>query len=327
MPRLLRKFAKGEVYFVTNRVAEGLPFVPNALINTFLNGILARSLSLHPEIDLCGYVFMGNHYHLVIVLNGGGEVLKSFMEYLDGEIGKFINRFRGKSNQNVWAKTYDAQVILTPEAVMQKLKYMYLNPVSAGLIDSIEKYPGLSSWKSMIKDKERSYRFLGSAGLSKLPYGPLPKKTMCSIIRDKFKSSKFTDKNFLRIKPFAWVKCFSSFKDTDPLLLKEELISDIKEEEIRIRRKKSERPTPGAQALISQCFHKRFKSKKYQKRSPCISTCMLLREEYLEEYRDFVQRCKIAYLKYKENFTQVNWPPGAFPPTKVPMASLIQINA
>ena len=328
MPRLLRRFAKGEVYFITNRVAEGLPFVPNVLINIFLNGILARALSLHPEIDVCGYIFMGNHYHLVLVLNGGGEVLKSFMEYFDGEVAKFINRFRGKCNQNVWAKPYDAQVILTPEAVMNKLKYLYLNPISAGLIDSIEKYPGISSWKALTKGVKKSYRFLGSAGLSKLPYGPLSKKVISSIIKDKFESNKFVTKNPLRIDPFAWTKCFPSYRDKDSttLTLKQELIKEIKEEESKIRKKREGKPTLGLQNLISQCFHKRFKSKNYQKRSPCISTCILAREQYIEIYRDFVQKCRDAYSKYKETLGYIQWPPGAFPPTRIPMASLLQIE-
>lgn len=101
MPRLLRKYSKGEVYFVTNRTAEGLPFVANLLINTFINGILARALVLHPGIELSAYLVMPNHYHLILVLNEGAEVLKSFMGYVDGELAKVINRFRGRCNQNV----------------------------------------------------------------------------------------------------------------------------------------------------------------------------------------------------------------------------------
>ena len=323
MSRLLRKFSKGEVYFVTNRTAEGLPFVPNFLINSFVNGVLARDLARHPGIELCSYLFMGNHYHMILVLNAGGWELKSFMEYLDGEIAKFINRLRGRCNQNVWASRYDAQPMLTPESVFEKMKYVYLNPSSANLVETIGEYPGVSSWTNLTKGVVKSYRYYGSAKLSKLPYGPLPSKFLKSVLRKKSLSKKYTEKYPINVNPFGWTKCFLEYRSRDIEFLKQQLMLEIKEEENKLRKKRAHKGVIGVQNLVSQCFHKHFKSKKYQKRSPCISTCLLARQRYLEEYWDFRSKCREAYLMFKNSFTHVLWPPGAFPPSRPPMSSSV----
>lgn len=49
---------------------------------------------------------MGNHYHLILVLKGDPDELKSFMEYFDGETAKLINRFRGRTGTNAWANCF-----------------------------------------------------------------------------------------------------------------------------------------------------------------------------------------------------------------------------
>ena len=59
MPRNIRKYEKDRVYLITNRVAEGLPFVPTILINLFIYGIIARAICLHPNVKACHFIFMG----------------------------------------------------------------------------------------------------------------------------------------------------------------------------------------------------------------------------------------------------------------------------
>ena len=120
MPRLLRRYEKDRVYFISNRTAEGLPFVPTMLINMFIYGIIARAMFFQPHVRICHFLFMGNHYHMIAVLKGDPDALKSFMDYFDGEVAKVINRFRGRTGHNVWARTYDAEVLLTYESVIEK---------------------------------------------------------------------------------------------------------------------------------------------------------------------------------------------------------------
>jgi putative transposase len=321
MPRNIRKFEKDRVYLITNRTAEGLPFVATILINLFVYGIIARAISLHPQVKVCHFIFMANHYHLLVVLKGDPDTLKSFMEYFDGETAKFINRFRGRTGHNVWVKPYDAEAILTFEAALNKIIYIYLNPVTAGLVSTIKDYPGVSSWRFFFKKISRSYRFLGSAGLKKLSYGGITKKISCEILREKNANTRFLEKNILSIDPYGWAQCFPEGKEKTEEEIRKMILTGIEDGEKKIMRQRNGRAVLGAYNLSRQCFHKWYKSKTYQKRSICISTCPLLRELFIEEYREFVKLCREAWCLFKKTRGPVQWPPGAFPPARVVFAS------
>ncbi len=325
MPRNLRKYEKDRVYLITNRVAEGLPFVPTILINLFIYGIIARAISLHPNVRLCHFVFMGNHYHLILVLKGDPDELKSFMEYFDGETAKLINRFRGRTGTNVWAKPYDAEVILTFSAALEKISYLYLNPVIAGLVRSIKDYPGVSSWRLFKKGVSKGYRFLGSAGLTRLPFGGISKKLSWEILREKQLNTNFKEKNILTIDPFAWANCFPEGQNKTHEELRSLIIEEIEKGEKKIKKQRGDKRIFGAHELSKQCFHKRYISKKYHKRSICISTCPLLKKQFVDEYREFVRQCKEAWVLFKETRGHVIWPPGAFPPSRVVFGSCLSI--
>jgi len=316
-------YEKGRVYLVSNRTVEGLPFVPCTLINSFLYGIIARAQSLHSEIKVCHLIFMGNHYHMVLVLNGDPDALKGFMEYFDGESAKVISRLRGTIGYRVWAKPYDAEAILTFDAALNKIVYLYLNPVTAGLIDSIKDYPGVNSWKNLINEnRKRTYRFLGSAGLRSLPYGGITKKVTRDLLKEKHSNTKFRERNPLILHPFLWAECFPDGQGRSKKELKDLILDAVRKGEKKCREARNGRPTIGAHNLSRQCIHKRYKSKKYGRRSICISTCVLLAKQYKEEFRDFVLTCKEAWLQYKETRTYSIWPPGAFPPPRLTMGSL-----
>jgi REP element-mobilizing transposase RayT len=321
MPRNIRMFQKDRVYFISNRTTEGLPFVPTILINIFIFGIIARAISLHPHVKVCHFIFMGNHYHLMVVLKGDPDALKGFMEYFDGETAKLINRFRGKTGHNVWTRPYDAEVILTFDAALNKIIYLYLNPVTAGLVSKIQQYPGVSSWKFFTRDRLKYFRFLGSAGLTRLPYGGITKKISCAILREKHKNTRFQTKNPLHIHPFLWARCFPEGETKTEEDIKTLILDGISSGEKKIARKRGDKKVIGAHALSRQCFHKSYKSKKYQRRAVCISTCALLREQFMDEYRHFVQLCKEAWLEFINTRVHVAWPPGAFPPARLVSAS------
>ena len=52
-----RNYTHGRVYLVTNRLAQGLPFVPNKYINALVYGALARAYALNPGVVICAFCF------------------------------------------------------------------------------------------------------------------------------------------------------------------------------------------------------------------------------------------------------------------------------
>ena len=72
MPRPLRLFEPNQLYFVTNRCFQGrLLMRPSKRVNLLIGAILAKAQTRF-DIQIYGYVFMSNHYHLIISGKEGG---------------------------------------------------------------------------------------------------------------------------------------------------------------------------------------------------------------------------------------------------------------
>jgi len=167
-----RMFVHQGVYFVTNRVAEGLPFVPNEFINLLLWGILARAQEKYPSIVIAAWLFLSNHYHALLTVRGDPAELARFMNYVDGEIAKALCRLLGKHHCKVWAQRYHAAQLLTPETVLEQLTYLYTNPVVAGLVPSAQEWIGVSTLTPELLPTTTQYKFLPPSSLPRLKNKP-----------------------------------------------------------------------------------------------------------------------------------------------------------
>jgi REP element-mobilizing transposase RayT len=66
MPRTRRHIQPGRPYELILRVKEGFPFCPSPLINTLLNGIIARA-QRDNKVTLCHYRQMSNLIHIILI--------------------------------------------------------------------------------------------------------------------------------------------------------------------------------------------------------------------------------------------------------------------
>jgi len=87
---------------------------------------------------------MSNHYHLVLTDVEG--VLPDFMAWLNRQLAKCIKRLRSW-DEVVWEPnvSFSAVELSGPTEVLDKVAYALLNPVSAGLVRSPERWPGALS--------------------------------------------------------------------------------------------------------------------------------------------------------------------------------------
>jgi REP element-mobilizing transposase RayT len=322
MPRHRRLYQYNGVYFVTNRTSHGLPLVANLYFNMLLLGILARAMFLYPGILVCAWLFMGNHYHGVVVLKADADQMQRFMKYVDAEIAKAINRLRGVSNQNVWASRYNAVALLTPETVIEKIVYIYLNPVKAHLVERISQYPGASTWKELTQKQQRSFKFIGSATLTRLPQGKMSMKFIRLLVKGINELHRV--KLPLRISPVAWLDCFAESTQWRVDEVYERILRDISTEEDRYihQRAKHGIEVLGEKALMRQNFYQRYRSKRYGKRAICASNCNFARKQYIRYYRQFCETCRAVWEKWLKGQAIESYPPGAFRPPRAPAASL-----
>jgi len=133
-----------QTYLVTRRCL-GRRFLlrpDEALNNAFL---YCLALAAHKYgVEVHGLCAMSNHYHLVLTDPQG--VLPDFMAWLNRQLAMCVKRLR-RWDEVVWEPNvqYNAVELSGPTEVLDKMAYVLLNPVSAGLVRSPERWAGALS--------------------------------------------------------------------------------------------------------------------------------------------------------------------------------------
>jgi len=309
MPRPRRYYAANAVYFATARVAEGLPFIPDEFMNGLILGVLGRSLHLFPVI-ICDYIFMPNHFHLLFVCKDP-QLVQGFFCYLKGEIATILNRLRGRMGP-IWQGRTDTPVILDAEKVLETLIYLYTNPQAAGLVESIQEYPGVSSWDAINgKTTSGDHAWIRSSELPKIPRGRDEKTFRAAVYTKLLKDNR--EKYQISLSPLAWVDCFGESAGMTKDEARNRLVTAVREKEqmLHMDRKGN---VIGSRNLANQSIHRSYYPRKYGRRVFCMSSYLELRKVFIEFYRSFVCECREVYMKWKMGITSLPLPLGAFAP-------------
>ena len=143
-------------------LSENAPKVPRLKVpyTTFTDSIrniigscMARGIAMF-GVHLYGFVWMSNHVHLLLRAPRGN--LAEFMAYLNGQIAVNVNRFLGRKHQ-LWSRRYAAAQVLDDAAELEMLGYLLANPQNAGIADSIDEWPGLSSATFFFQKREQRF--------------------------------------------------------------------------------------------------------------------------------------------------------------------------
>ena len=74
---------------------------------------------------------MDNHVHYIVFIPD--EYVPEFMQYLNGNMARALNRLLGRNHQ-FWSRRYSAEPILDADAELDRLVYLLCNPSSANLV-------------------------------------------------------------------------------------------------------------------------------------------------------------------------------------------------
>ena len=166
MGRPLRVQQQDAVYFITNRCHQQRFFlVPSRAVNAIILGCLCRA-ALEHGIVVYGYVFMSNHFHLLV--GAPGLNLGEFMRDFQSMLAREINGLRDRTG-HFWEGRYKSEHVLDDESMIERMVYMMANPTEAGLVEHPEKWPGVCSWDAhrsggevtgqhLLKKEYRRYR-------------------------------------------------------------------------------------------------------------------------------------------------------------------------
>lgn len=312
MPRNLKLFVPNKPYLITSRTECGLYFLPTEFMNILLEGIIAKAANEY-EVDICHYYWTMNHFHMILIPREV-EALPKFVKYIKQESSHYINRLLGRKKRTIWCQSYDCPRLLSAEKVLEKIAYLYNNPVKDRIIDSIDNYTGVSSWKkfkhkvTLISGK-RIPRCCISAQQSPENITKTERKTLVWV----FKNIE-SETNSFTLKPYDCLRCFPEFEDTTDDEIYDLIIDKIKSEKAKIP--KDEKPIHNKKTLKMVQIDLSYEPKKFGKKMVALCEDIEIRSDYISWYKGICAKAKEVYALWKQFKLDAEWPKYLFPPAK-----------
>ena len=308
MGRLRKRYVRHKTYFVTFRTEAGLPLPPTPLIERLLKGILCKAQTLY-NVEVSSFKFMSNHVHFIITVLVPEEV-KDFIQYIKKESAHAINRLLGRRKRTIWCEGYDSPEFLDFGKLLEKMVYLYTNAQAANMADTIEKYPGLSSWNMFVNnDLSMKFQRIRRSAIPVIGTERISLNSQKKIIKELEKGA--AEKNIFHLSPYAFTKSFEVELTEEEI--KNLIIEKVREKEADIR---AERKVKVADPflLMTQAIDLEYAPQKFSQRMICLATCRSLRSEFISQYKKLCEEATHLYKEAKKKCTTLLLPPGMFAP-------------
>ena len=156
MPRLPRNYIKTPFFhIITQGINKSYIFEKPEDIKYYIK--IMYSLSKEQKIKIVGYCIMSNHAHMLIQA-GNLQELSKYMQRLNTKYGKYYNKKYTRVGY-VFRDRYKAEGIYNERYLYNCLKYIYDNPVKAGMCEKAEDYP-YSNYKKIEEKLDETYKFM-----------------------------------------------------------------------------------------------------------------------------------------------------------------------
>lgn len=308
------------VVMLTSRVQQGLPFVCTPLMELILWSALAVAQSLYP-VKIIAFVVMGNHIHIIALVEDP-TVVESFMERFKCETGHAVNRLLGRRQVTVWCEGYDSPSILTLDDLVEKLAYVYANPVRAHRCSSISAYQGVSSWGMFTSGQtSREVKRIRRTFL-----GPITKGRTSAFVRRQEASAvdrQVAETLTFTLSPDAWMTALPN--QTTVERLSQRLLQRVKEieqemKDIRVREQIS---LPSDVEVASQAIDTPYAPTTFGRRMWCICRDIPLRIAFISFIKKLRAKAREVRLKWLQGDWREPFPAGLFPPSQPILANLL----
>ena len=306
MPRLRKAIFNRQVHFITASVEEGIMLPANPLVKQLILSAMARAHEHHP-IEICHYIVNGTHIHMIVIVNNPMDI-PGFMERFKTESAHYLNRLLGRKKRTIWCDSYDSPALLTVDDVIKKIVYLYTNPVKDGLIDSINHYPGLSSWENYQKNQNTIKTPLLSRDDIQIVQQDSGWKIFNNMKKLLLKAAQRTAK--IELNPNGWLRAFDNENFTSEI--NTEINHKIKEQEELLVKEKSS--FMGKTKLENQGIKLDYQSNRKGKKMWCICSDIKRRINYILYIKSLCEEAKAVYEKYILGDFSEPYPPGLFPP-------------
>lgn len=332
MSRRRRRIESQKCYEVCFRAREGLPFVCYHLINLIICSVVAR-VQRDQKVILCHDIWNGSHVHLLLVALDADRFF-AFLGEVQKQITEIIKRLLGKTYLNIWEGSPMVALVLDLDKAVDRISYFYANPGQDNLVESIEQFPGVSSWNDFKRDLDT----VDSSQQATFPWLRLPSIPLlssASVSHDedlslvKFLKSKNKKRHSLVRNPNGWMKCFGVQSNEEVRAVNQRILDELRRKELiaREKRQESRKTVIGAARLKSQQIMKPHTPKKRSRKIFCLCSDPRERLAFIFEFNAFCARCAACYQRWKAGDFSVEWPPGAFRPPIPPLYNIFPLTS
>jgi REP element-mobilizing transposase RayT len=163
---LPRQVVPGRDYMITRRCSERRFFLrpDEDTNNAFIYCLALAAMRANVQVTFC--VAMSNHHHTGIHDPDGNFPI--FTEHFHGLLARCQNAHLGRF-ENFWSSEPTSVVhLVEPNDILDKMVYAFTNPSAADLVDSVDEWPGVSTFRATLNGghitAERPKRFFRHNG-------------------------------------------------------------------------------------------------------------------------------------------------------------------
>ena len=156
MPRSPRSYIKTSYFHViTQGINKDYIFENSDDIKHYIKTMY--KLSQEQEVKILSYCIMNNHAHILVYVENLKQLSK-YMQRLNTNYGKYFNKKYNRIGY-VFRDRYKSEGIYSEKHLYNCMKYIYDNPVKAGICATAEEYP-YSNYRKIDKIINETYIFL-----------------------------------------------------------------------------------------------------------------------------------------------------------------------
>jgi len=310
------------VIHIVTGVEEGFMFPPNPLIREIMLSSFAKAQDLHPGFIISHFLLEPTRLYLLGIIDTPVDV-RGFMERVKTESAHAINRLLGKRKRTVWCERYDSPVVLDEEATIDKIASLYLRVSESDLAESIEKYPGFTSWDY----HKRGKRVYHTHRIPRDAFPLLPRDTDLkdehyrSIVR-RLKHKK--EKLSFQIEPDGWMKAFGILGREKQAAVNAEIEKRIRKGEAvyKALREKKEKHVLERKVLTEIQIGTSFIPEQMEDKMICFGSIEQLRKYYITMVKTTFALADEIFIKWKEGDFTTPFPLGLYPARRLRLAEL-----
>jgi hypothetical protein len=221
----------------------------------------------------------------------------------------------------VWAERFDSPAVLDIDKALELFAYCSLNPLKDGLVSSMQEYPGVSSYPSLMKGEN----VIPAKSIPRDKVSPLadptnPQRENRSL-SDYLSSNEFQDLS-ITLAPEELRLGFASTKDSSPEQFRQRLLETIAKYEHIYLVEQAGAPPLGVTKLLSSSLLAPRNPPIKGIKMICLSCCKELRQAFILSFRRIKALCRETFRKWRSGHI-VPYPPGMFAPHPPRLTNLI----